>query len=124
MYIAACDEPLQVSIYVSYTPPADFLLEHPYYRAASYLTLTCIANGLQVYLEYNWTSNCTGECFTQENTNQFMQEAILKSTDSGFHTCTVTDAENCTGNATIEIRVVGEGLYYVRSIHLKLATKV
>ena len=39
-----------------------------------------------------------------------MSKWALQSTDSGFHTCTVSDIGGCMGNATIEMKVVGEWL--------------
>ncbi len=101
-------EPLQVFIAVNYTAPGGFFLKPPYYRAASALALTCKVAGLQGDLTYNWTSDCSGGCFTQEKLTQSVEKLALQSTDSGFHTCTVTNPGGCTGNATVEIKVTGE----------------
>ena len=106
--IGRSEESLQVSIDVDYIPPADFLLEDPYYRAASSLTLTCKVDGLQGNLTYDWTSNCTGGCFTEGKHSQSVNTLALQSTDSGFHTCIATDPGGCAGNATIEIKVASE----------------
>ncbi len=101
-------EQLQVSIDVNYTAPGGFYLKRPYYRAASSLTLTCKVQGLQGNLTYNWTSDCSGGCFSQGKSTQTVKKLALQSTDSGFHTCTVTVPGGCTGNATVEIKVTGE----------------
>ncbi len=110
LYAGNCNsgDELQVSVDVNYSAPGGFFLKPPYYRAASSLTLTCKVEGLQGALTYNWTSDCTGGCFTQGRTTQSVEKLALQSTDSGFHTCTVTDPGGCTGNATIEVKVVGE----------------
>ncbi len=102
------EEQLQVSIDEDYTAPGGFYLKPPYYRAASSLALTCKVAGLQGNLTYNWNSDCSGGCFTQGKSTQSVEKLALQSTDSGFHTCTVTDPGGCTGNATVEIKVTGE----------------
>ena len=100
-----------MTIDVDYSPPSDFTLQPPYYRAASSVNLTCNLEGLEGDIFYNWTSTCSGNCFVVSGrSSRLMSKWALQSTDSGFHTCTVSDIGGCVGNATIEMKVVGERL--------------
>ena len=62
-------------------------------------------------MTYLWTSNCTG-CFINDMTeeNQVVGRGSLQSVDSGTYTCMATRGSD-TGNATIEINVVGECIH-------------
>ena len=100
-----------MTIDVDYSPPSDFTLQPPYYRAASSVNLTCNVDGLEGDIVYNWTSTCSGNCFVVSGrSSRSMSKWALQSTDSGFHTCTVSDIGGCVGNASIEMKVVGEQL--------------
>ena len=108
---ASEEKELSVTIDVDYSPPSDFTLQPPYYRAASSVNLTCNVEGLEGDIVYNWTSTCSGNCFVVSGrSSRSMSKWALQSTDSGFHTCTVSDIGGCVGNATIEMKVVGEQL--------------
>ena len=99
---------LNVRIVVNYTAPADFALQPPNYRAASSIVLLCQVDGLEESaLSYNWTSTCNKTCFAKGETTQSVQRRVLRSTDSGIHTCTAV-TEGFTGHASIEMRVVGK----------------
>ena len=93
-----------VTIDVDYTPPPDFVGGPNDYRAASTVTLTCkVSTGMIS----GWSSTCTGSssnCFVQTQTTETISRTVLRSTDSGSHTCTATRG----GSATIEMNVVGE----------------
>ena len=99
---------LNVSIQVDYTPPEDFLLPSPpYYRPASSVSLACVAPPDAVPpLTYRWSSTCSS-CFTSNNSSREITIDILRSSDGGIHTCTVTDAEGHTGSAKTEMRLYG-----------------
>ena len=98
-----------VKIVASYDPPSTFTGEPPSYRAASALTLTCTVEGLDSYvgLFYEWSSTCSGNCFTRGQTTRSVSTPYLHSYDTGFHTCMVYELDY-TGNATISINVVGK----------------
>ena len=95
---------LSASIDVDYTPPPDFNGGPNDYRAASSVTLTCDVSGNSW-----WSSTCTGpssNCFVPGKTTETISRLVLRSTDSGTHTCTSTRGIGNT--ATIEMNVVGE----------------
>jgi len=63
-------------------------------------------------LSYLWTSTCSGDCFVlAQSTWSSIHKAIIHSTDSGNHSCMVTDDVGNTGSASIEMNVVGEILF-------------
>ena len=93
-----------VTIDDDYTPPPDFVGGPNDYRAASSVVLTCqVAAGTIS----RWTSTCTGpgrNCFVPGKTTKAISRLVLRSSDSGNHTCNATRG----GSATIEMNVVGE----------------
>ena len=105
---ASEQEDLAVTIDVSYSKPSDFSLDPPNYRAGSSITLTCRVEGVVDGLTYSWSSTCTHNCFVRGKTTRSVTRHGLHSVDSGTHTCNVTDALGCTGNATIDMNVMGK----------------
>ena len=103
-------EDLKVLINVSSSKLPDFCAEHPNYRAGSIVTLTCYVDGIQgPGLRYSWTSTCKDNCLEETgNETQTITLAGLSSSYSGLYTCTVHASDDCTGNATTEIKAVGE----------------
>ena len=103
---------LTVTIDGDYISPPDFVGGPNDYRAASGVTLTCQVEGGSGAVTYLWSSTCTGAislCFVQTQIDQIVSRSNLRSSDSGTHTCLVTDSANGqTGSATIEMNVVGE----------------
>ena len=93
---------------MDYTPPSDFSLPSPpYYRPASSVSLTCVAPSDAVLpLTYHWTSTCSS-CFAFSNTSSRVTIDILRSSDAGVHTCTVTDAVGHIGHAVTEMKLIG-----------------
>ena len=93
---------------MDYTPLSDFHLPSPpYYRPASSVSLTCVAPTDAVPpLTYHWSSTCSS-CSVSENASSAITIDILRSSDAGVHTCTVTDAEGHTGQAHTEMRLFG-----------------
>ena len=79
-------------------------------QASSPVNLTCSVSGLSSPpLSYQWTSTCTGYCFVlAAGSTPVLTRPSLHSTDSGKHTCVVTDAVGNSGTATVEISVTGE----------------
>ena len=102
---------LAVTIDVDYTPPSDFVGGPNDYRATSTLTLTCQVTGGSGTVTYLWTSTCAG-CFINSGTfqNQAVGRGSLQSVDSDTYTCMASRGSD-TGNATIEINVVGECIH-------------
>jgi len=109
-YFTAEDYQLFVKIVPHYDPPSSFLLNHPSYRAASALNLTCAVEGVEDTDElfYEWTSTCSGNCFALGTASRTVSTPYLHSYDTGEYTCTVYDVLDCTGNASIYVDVVGE----------------
>ena len=93
---------LTVQIFPAYTPPPDFNGGPNDYRAASSVTLTCQVSAGMIR---GWSSTCTSNCFVQAQTTETITRTVLRSTDSGNHTCTAT---RDVKSATIEMNVVGE----------------
>ena len=82
----------------------------PDINAAESFSLTCQASGGTGLYNYQWLSNCTGNCFLN-NINPITQTITrdaLRSTDSGIYTCTVTDNAGNNGSDSTQIQVVGE----------------
>ena len=73
------------------------------------LVLHCqldITSGVVGALMYEWTSTCSGECFVRGNTPSISTD-FLRATDSGTHTCTVTDSVGNVGSASVAISATG-----------------
>ena len=98
-----------MKIVAHYNRPSTFLLDPPSYRAASALNLTCEVEGVEgtELLYYEWTSACTGSCFTTGLYTKVASTPYLHSYDTGVHTCKVYDSLGCSGSADISINVVG-----------------
>ena len=94
-----------VRIVAEYGPPSSFTGEPPSYRAASALTLSCEVEGGQIY---EWSSTCSGNCFTNGENTATVSTSYLHSYDTGVHTCTAYDDQGCAGNASITVNVVGK----------------
>ena len=98
-----------VTIAVNYSPPATFDHLAPYYRAASPLSLTCEVEGVSVQgVFYEWRSTCVGNCFATRQTTKTVKTSFLHSYDSGVHTCIIYDGLGCSGNASVNVTVVGK----------------
>ena len=113
---ASEQEDLAVTIDVSYSKPSDFSLDPPNYRAGSSITLTCRVEGVVDGLTYSWSSTCTHNCFVRGKTTRSVTRHGLHSVDSGTHTCNVTDALGCTGNATIDMNVMGKNHMHLMTV--------
>ena len=130
MYSAPTD--LNVSILPVYDAPPDVTLGEDEYRAASLLTLSCQVTGATGTVSYQWSSNCSGDCFfSGDNANadttaqnistsfrgnvDNMFDFFLHSADAGTYTCEATDGSGNTGSGSREVRIVGKlpVLYWV-----------
>ena len=77
-------------------------------QASSSINLTCVVQGISYPpYSYQWTSSCSGNCFTLLGSTPTLTELTLHSIDSGNHTCAVIDAVGNSGTATTEIVVAG-----------------
>ena len=110
-------EELRVTIGVRYSKPSDFSLDPPNYRAGSSVTLTCRVEGMQEGLMYIWSSTCTHSCFVKGRTTQSVTRHGLRSVDSSTHTCAVIDTLGSTGNATIDMNVIGKAPWHALHFH-------
>ena len=99
---------INVVIGIFYNPPTDFdVPSPPYYRPATSVTLTCSATPNSARsLRYEWSSTCSS-CIVSGNTSRELSIDILKSSDAGIHSCTVTDAEGHSGHASSEMILIG-----------------
>ena len=82
----------------------------PDINAAEFFSLTCQATGGTGVYTYQWSSNCTGNCFLN-NINPITQTITrdaLRSTDSGLYTCTVTDNAGNNGSDFTQAQVIGK----------------
>ena len=115
-YSADDGKSLLVKVVAEYDPPSSFTSEPPSYRAASALTLSCQVEGVDDHtgLFYEWSSTCSGNCFTRGGVTKKVSTPYIHSYDTGVHTCMVYDVKGCTGNASISVDVVGELIIYNR----------
>lgn len=81
------------------------------YQIGSSLILTCQAQGGHLPLTYSWNSSCDGLCFILGETTTLVRKSALHSTDSGNHTCSVTDYAGQTGAAAMELTLSGSYNY-------------
>lgn len=75
---------------------------------AETLILTCQVEGGTGYYSYQWSSNCSGNCFVTNQTSMTVVREGLRSTDSGNHTCTVDDDAGNSGDGSVLINVKGK----------------
>lgn len=98
-----------MDITVNYSPPSTFDRPAPYYRAASPLSLTCEVEGVSGEgMFYEWRSTCFGNCFATRQTTKNVKTPFLHSYDSGVHTCIVYDGLGNSGNASVDVIVIGK----------------
>ena len=104
-----------VRVVAEYEPPSSFTGEPPSYRAASALSLSCEVEGVDntAGLIYEWSSTCSGNCFTRRENTATVSTPYLHSYDTGVHTCTVYDDQGCAGNGSITVNVVGKALEWL-----------
>ena len=78
------------------------------YPVGSPLTLTAgISGDYTAPLSYQWTSTCDGECFVAGGSTKSLNRYALRSVDSGWHTCVVTDYLGNSGTAQTIINATG-----------------
>ena len=96
-------------IEITYSPPDQYPdYSPPNYRAATSVTLRCVAIGSTGYVSYQWSSTCQYDCFANNATTQTISENMLRSRDAGVHTCTVTDGVGNTGTNSTTMNIVGK----------------
>ena len=99
---------LKVTTEISYTPPDQYPdYEPPNYRAASSVSLRCVAVGATGSVSYRWSSTCSS-CFASSSSSSSISESFLRSRDIGVHTCTATDSSGNTGSVSTEMNIVGK----------------
>ena len=97
-----------MTIEITYSPPDQYPdYSPPNYRAATSVTLRCVAIGVTGGVSYHWSSTCRYDCFAYSNATQTISENMLRSRDAGVHTCTVTDEEGITGTNSTTMNIVG-----------------
>ena len=98
-----------MTIEITYSPPDQYPdYSPPNYRAASSVTLRCVATGATGYLSYHWSSTCRRGCFAYNTRAQTIHKNILTSHDAGVHTCNVTDEAGNTGTNNTTMNIVGK----------------
>ncbi len=99
---------IEVTIETDYIPPDQYPdYAPPNYRAASSVTLRCVASGTTGHVTYRWSSTCRS-CFASSSSLQNVSETMLVSRDAGVHTCNVTDSLGNTGSDVITMNIVGK----------------
>ena len=80
------------------------------YQVATSATLTCHVGSEAVQpVSYQWSSSCSGQqCSVTGQTDASIMIPLLRSVDSGTHTCTVTDSVGNSGNGSIQFDVTGK----------------
>ena len=98
---------MNVTIEITYSSPGTYpVYSPPNYRAASSVTLKCVASGYSGSISYHWTSTCSN-CFASNSYSQTISDGILQYYDAGVHTCSVTDGLGNTGSNSTTMRIVG-----------------
>ena len=79
------------------------------YHVATSVTLICQV-GLEAVqpVTYRWSSSCSGQCSVAGQMDDTVTISLLRSIDSGTHTCTVTDNVGNIGNGSLHFNVTGE----------------
>ena len=79
------------------------------YHIATSVTLTCQV-GLEAVqpVSYQWSSSCSGQCSVAGQTDNTVTISLLRSIDSGTHTCIVTDNVGTIGNGSLHFNVTGK----------------
>ena len=96
---------LQVNIEISYSSP-DLIYSPPNYRAATPVTLTCVASGTTGSVSYRWTSTCRS-CFASSSSSSTISKEFLVARDAGVHTCSVTDSSGNRGSNQTTMNIAG-----------------
>ena len=88
------------------------------YLAATPVALMCVVveDRATEPLAYQWSSNCSGDCFITNEISPTLSQSALRSVDSGEHTCLVTDTAGNTGFSTIQFTVTGENISLLESM--------
>ena len=98
---------LKVSVVVTYTSPDQYpVYSPPLFRAASSVTLRCVAEGASGSVNYWWSSTCSS-CFAFSSDSSTISEQFLRSKDSGNHTCTARDTAGNTGSYVQQMTITG-----------------
>ena len=99
---------IRVTIQITYTSPGTYpVYSPPNYRAASAVSLRCVASGYSGSISYQWSSTCSS-CFASSSSSQTISDNILRSRDAGVHTCSVTDSLGNTGSNSTTMKIVGK----------------
>ena len=99
---------LNVTITIDYMPPPGIMLGSNEYRAASGpVIVSCIAEGADGTVSYQWSSTCRNCPFLNSNLKKINRTAV-HSGDTGNHTCTAMDSSNISGSNSVEFNVVGK----------------
>ena len=81
--------------------------------AAQSLSINCeVFGGTGVY-SYQWSSNCTGSCFITGQVSAEVMTNAARSSDSGVHSCTVSDDAGNSGSGSTVISVEGKYILIV-----------
>ncbi len=101
---------LAVTVVVDYTPPVDFdrTADVDYRAGSGPVTLTCQVEGATGTVNYQWSSNCSGDCFVQTQTTQSVSQDMFvrAGVDGGTHTCTASDSSGSGSGSTV-MNIIG-----------------
>ena len=82
-------------------------LPPPFYHLTTSITLICHVHGAHGHIMYSWMTTAASN-FTTNSSSVFNRQPFLTYADTGVYTCSVTDSERHTGEASLEIKFNGK----------------
>ena len=76
------------------------------YNLGSTATLICHVENVTGPVSYHWSSTST-HFFAYNSTAMFNRKRLLSAADAGVHTCTVTDSQGNSGQASLPMMFEG-----------------
>ena len=98
--------PLEVEIAVLTDPGGDPSIPPSDYSLGSTATLICRVENATDPVSYHWSST-NANFFAKKSTAMFNRKRLLSAADAGVHTCTVTDHEGDSGQASLAMMFEG-----------------
>ena len=98
--------PLEVEITVLTDPGGGPSIPSIDYNLGSTATLICHAENVNGPVSYHWSSTNT-HFFAYNSTAMFNRKRLLSAADAGVHTCTVTDSQGNSGQASLPMMFEG-----------------
>ena len=97
---------LEVEIAVLTDPGGGPSIPSVDYNLGSTATLICHVENVTGPVSYHWSSTNT-HFFAYNSTAMFNRKKLLSAADAGVHTCTVTDSQGNSGQASVPMMFEG-----------------